>query len=157
MNTSHTNQPQITIGNHLTIEAELSALQSHVAGYRRALNDEAVWLFLATLGCWSVTNGMIQFVALGLAVLLFGSRMANRSIDSRSYSKLVKTIEHRIEQIVPAEDSRKARLFDLAAFQRSEMSTLRTLKSSWPFLLCWLFFGATLLYTVLHIAPKSAG
>ncbi len=157
MSTSQTPETQIAIGSHRTIEAELSALQLHVVEYRKALNDEAVWLFLATMGCWSVTNGIIQFVALGLAVLLFGNRMANRSIDNRSYAKLVKTIERRIEQVVPEEDSRKARLFDLATLQRNEMSALRSLKSAWPFLLCWLFFGATLLYTVLHIAPRSAG
>lgn len=157
MNTPHSPQSQTLIGSHLTIEAELNALQLHVVEYRKVLNDEAVWLFLATLGCWSVTNGILQFIALGLAVLLFGSRIASRSIDTRSYSKLVTAVECRIGEIVPAEDSRKARLYDLATFQRIEMSTLRTLKSSWPFLLCWLFFGGTLLFTVLHLAAKSAG
>ena len=150
-------QDKNLIGSHLTIEEELAALQVHVAEYRKALNDEAVWLFLATLGCWSVTNGLFQFASLGLAVMLFGKRMTDRFIDNRSFTKLVKTIEQRIAQVVPIEDSRKARLFDLAAFQKNEMSVLQSLKGAWAFLLCWLFFGTTLLYTLFHLAPKSAG
>ena len=81
--------------------------------------------------------------------------MTSRSIDKRSFGKLVKTIEQRIGELVPVEDSRKARLFDLAQVQKNEMSAMSSLQSTWTFLISWLFYGATFFYTLLHIAPKG--
>ena len=60
---------ETAIGNHGSIEEELFALRQYINEYRTALNTEGIWLFLATLGCWSVTNIFLPFGAFALAVL----------------------------------------------------------------------------------------
>jgi len=139
---------EAAIGSQPTIEAEMSALQQHISEYRSALNQEGVWLFLATLGCWSVSNHVLQFFAFLLAVILFGERVMNRVKETRSFSKLVKAIEERIAQSLPEGDSRKARLYDLATFQKTELSTLNSLKNTKVFLLCWAFYGVSFIYLI---------
>jgi hypothetical protein len=141
------------IGALPTIESEMSALEQHITEYRAALNQEGIWLFLATLGCWSVTHPLLQFFAFALALVLFGHRVIKRVGEKRSFSKLVKAIEERITTILPDGDSQKARLYDLAAFQGRELSALNSLRTTGDFLLCWLFYGASLLQSMFHLAP----
>lgn len=133
-----------------TIEVELKVLQQNINEYRKALNGEGVWLFLATLGCWSVTNLPLQFVSFLLALIVFGDRMAKRYKESRSFSKMVRELENRISQSLPEGDSQKARLYDLAIIKQEEMSTLNSLKNTKVFLLCWFFWGASLVYTFVQ-------
>ena len=146
-----------TIGSQPTIEAEMSALQQHIADYRAALNQEGVWLFLTTLGCWSVSNHALQFFAFLIAVILFGERTTNRVKETRSFSKLVKAIEERISQSFPEGDSRKARLYDLAAFQKTELSALNSFKNTKVFILCWGFYGASFIYLMFYTMARNMG
>jgi hypothetical protein len=167
MHTPDTPESEISIDYQLTIKDEISTFQRRVLKYRQALNDEAVWLFLATLGCWSVTYSALQFVALQLTWIIFLKRMINRSKDTKSFAKWVQIIEDRIEQTSLPEDSKKARLYDLEALKKNEMSMLTSLKRAWVFLLCCIFYILTLsfftytvvrpyVYAALHIVPKSA-
>ena len=139
------------IGNFATIEDELSALRRHIIEYRTALNAEGIWLFLATLGCWSVSNIFLQFTGFGIAVLLFGERLTKRIGETRSFSKLVKAIEGRIAATLPEGDSTKARLYDLAELRSKELSMVNSLANTWAFLLCWLFYGASFAYVLFHL------
>lgn len=129
-----------------TVEEEISSLQQHISTYRATLNQEGVWLFLATLGCWSVTASSLKFLAFALAAFLFGHRFTNQLSETASFSQMVKRLQERISTSLPDNDSRKARLYDLSEIQRNELSTLNSLRNTWVFLLCWLFWGGSLLY-----------
>jgi hypothetical protein len=149
---------ETAIGNHGSIEEELFALRQYINEYRTALNTEGIWLFLATLGCWSVTNIFLQFGAFALAVILFGERLNKRMSETRSFSELFKTIEDRISKNLPEGDSQKARLYDLAALRAKELSKLNNLRNIWTFSLCWLFYGASSLYVLFNfLLARSAG
>ncbi len=147
----------VTVGSLPTIEAEMLTLQQHVADYRAALNQEGVWLFLATLGCWSVSNHILQFFAFLVAVMLFGERAKNRVKETRSFPKLVKALEARIVELLPEGDARKARLYDLSQFQETEMSALNSFKNTKIFFLCWSFYGASFVYLIVYLAPRNVG
>jgi hypothetical protein len=153
MSTSET-----AIGNHDSVDGKLFALRQYINEYRTALNTEGIWLFLATFGCWSVTNIFLQFGAFALAVILFGERMNKRMSETRSFSELFKTIEDRISKNLPEGDSQKARLYDLAALRAKELSKINNLRNIWTFYLCWLFYGASLLYVFFNfLLARSAG
>jgi hypothetical protein len=154
MSTSET-----AIGNHDSVDEELFALRQYINAYRTALNTEGIWLFLATLGCWSVTNIFLQFSAFALAVILFGERLNKRTSETRSFSERFKAIEDLISTDLPEGDSQKARLYDLAALRAKELSKINSLRSVWTFSLCWFFYGASLLYVFFNFLfiAKSAG
>jgi hypothetical protein len=143
----------IEIGSQPTIEAEMAALQNFISEYRMTLNQEGIWLFLATLGCWSVTNHPLQLMALILAVILFVERIRTRVKEKRSFSKLILAIEENIERSLPDGDSQKARLYDLAALKKTELSTLSSFRNTKIFFLCWLFYGASLVF----LLPRNVG
>lgn len=138
------NKPQMknvpsSIGSQDSIEKEFDAFRAHIVHYRKVLNDEGVWTFLATLGCLGVTSGPLRMMAFGVTVILFGERFSKRISDRRSFSRLITEIENRIDELVPEGDVKKARLFDLAAIKRQELSTWRAVRNSTAFLLSWIF------------------
>lgn len=133
------------------VENEILALRQHISDYRVALNQEGIWLFLATLGCWSVTKIIIQTVAFFLAAILFGDRLKKRFVETKSFSKRITEIKEHIFCSSPEGDFRKARLYDLAELQKNELSTLNSLKNTWVFFLCWLFWGGSLFHASFHI------
>jgi len=129
-----------------TIEIEIEALRSHIHEYRRAINDEGMWLFLATLGCWSVSEEWLQLSAIAVAVLLFSRRLQDRLSDLKSFSKMISTLRDRIAIELEDEDTKKARLYEIMQIKHNELSFISTIKEGAVFLLCWGFLTATLTY-----------
>jgi hypothetical protein len=146
------------VGSCATIEEELQALRDHIRAHRTALNDEGVWLFLATLGCWSVSWPPPQLFAYGFAVWLFGARISERSKETRPFSKLVSTLQERIGRLATSEMQRKAGLFDLLEVQKQELSVFAPFRQVRAFLVCWVFWSGSFLYGLYQALPvRHAG
>jgi hypothetical protein len=50
----------------------------NIEEYRRALEAESVWLFLAILGCWSVSDFHIQLFAFCVTALFFCIQVSSK-------------------------------------------------------------------------------
>jgi hypothetical protein len=94
--------------DRFSIEQDIYAFKQGIRLHRQALNDEAVWLFLSTLGCWSVTNKTLQPLAYALALFLFVHRMKLRSKEDQSAEEIVQQLEKRIGSAPLEEDVKKA-------------------------------------------------
>jgi hypothetical protein len=139
MNTSYTPKPEISIKD------EISIYKRRILRYRRAVNnDEAIWLFLATLGCWSVTNIVVQFIALLLTWIIFIKRLTELSKKIIFFPKWKNIIENRLDESDLSDDSKKARRFELAEID-DVISIWSILKDSRMYFLCFLFYLLTLL------------
>lgn len=131
------------IGFGPSIEADIWELEQHVTNYRKGLNDEGIWLFLTTLGCWSVTNHLLQFFALALTAMLFGFRLRKSMKEPRSFKTLIQTIEARIESTELTDIAMQELRQRLKDTQTGTLSYRRTFKEGGIFLLCWIFFSLT--------------
>lgn len=114
-------------------------LENHINNYRLALNQEGVWLFLATLGCWSVAVAEFQLLAYAITAILFGHRIFLRLTDRRPFAKIVKDLELSIRSNMPNDDSQKARLYDLQQIQNTKLSTWSHIKATPVFMICYVF------------------
>jgi hypothetical protein len=140
-----------------TLEAGLGALKEHIASYRAALTEEGIWLFLATLGCWSVSQPLLQLIGFGVAAVMFGERMASRIAEKRSFSTLARAVELRIATAPDLAEERSMRLTELMELRKRELSALTAFRHGRIFLLSWAFFGVSFVYSIAHLAVKSAG
>lgn len=147
----------LAIDEQPSLEASLAALREHVKSYRTALADEGVWLFLATLGCWSVGNNVLQFCAFGLAGVMFAERVATRVREKRSSSELARAVELRIATAAGLPEERSQRLNELLELRRRELNALTAFRHGKTFLLAWLFYGSSFVHSVLALPTKSAG
>jgi hypothetical protein len=125
------------VGSNETIERELEALSLAVTEYRRALNNEGVWLFLAVLGCWSVTPPWLRLVALFAVFVLFRHRMSSYSTERRGFTQLLEEVKRRIDELSTTEQARKANLFDLLQFQKQNLEGLTPFRKVPAFLIGW--------------------
>jgi hypothetical protein len=59
----------------LEIENELQAVQRGIGIVQASVNDESIWLFLASLGCWGVPSQHFQIVAFVFVFVIFAERI----------------------------------------------------------------------------------
>lgn len=130
------------------IEDSILTLRQHVRDYRKALNDEGVWLFLATLGCLGVPGKALQLGAITVTILLFGRRLQERLSDRRPFSKMISDIRSRAETELEEGDAKKARLYELIQVEKVDLSVTATFKEGWVFLVCWGFLTITLAHSL---------
>lgn len=121
------------------IEEKLEEFKAHIDSYRDSLNTEGVWLFLATLGCWSVTNQALQLLAFLITGALFAHRVYSKLSDRRPFSRIVAELEGLIKMESLPTDTQKARLYDLQIIQKDRLAILKQLKATKIFLACYFF------------------
>lgn len=134
-----------------SIDEALLALKRYIKDYRAALNNEGIWLFLSTVGCWGVPQPAFQIAAYVLTVFLFGKRMSSRQVEEKSFSKLASDLESRINASAGSSEIRTRHLLELVALKQNQLSGWRALKHASPFLFSWLFYGASFLYALFHM------
>jgi hypothetical protein len=143
------NAKSLKIGSCESIEAELNALNAHIDSYRLTLKEESVWLFLATLGCWSVTQRWLQAVGFFIAIAIFAARIKERSTESKSFPKLFSELELRISELAESEYEKKAGLYDLINIKKTTLSGLEPFRKSFLFMINWFFLAASLIYCLV--------
>lgn len=139
------------IGLNRTIDEELDAISASIDAHQRALSEEGVWLFLATLGCWSVPSGWMRLTALLIALIIFGLRYDAHRPSGRAFKAEFASAEARICALpVLAEEREEGfrRLFDI---RRSRLGGMRPLFRVPNFALAWFSWGGTLVNTCLEI------
>lgn len=130
------------------LAAEIEEFSANIRQYHASLNDEGVWLFLAALGCWSVTGGAYVAMSLLATFLLFAWRLNEKRIEKRGFSKVIKSLRERIDKGLPYDERRTDLLNRLQELQGAELSVRKVMRSAWPFLISWFFFGATFLHSL---------
>ncbi|PSU86713.1 hypothetical protein C0W42_19700 [Photobacterium kishitanii] len=66
------------------ISTRLSELEEIYCHSKPNLNEQGIWLFLATLGCWSVSGVGYQFVAIVITFYIFTSKALPR-VDGKVF------------------------------------------------------------------------
>lgn len=126
------------------IKQKIADYGTHIDAYRASLNTEGVWLFLATLGCWSVGHAPSQLYAIAITFILFSHRIYSKLSDKRPFSSITKDLEKTIKGELEDGDTQEARLHDLRQIRDIKLATTSHLKSTAIFLLCYSFLAVTL-------------
>jgi hypothetical protein len=145
------------IGSYPSIEGDIEALQTLMSTHHMALNNEGIWLFISTLGCWSVSIAILQLIAYFLVLFIFGERMVKRSkrpMETRSFFTLIEGIEVRVKESLPEGDIQKARLYDLSKL-REKLSVVNTFRSTKVFMICWLYYAVSVACCFFILITKA--
>jgi hypothetical protein len=134
-----------------SIDESLKAFRSYIQDYRQTLNDEGIWLFLSTVGCWGVPNPIFQISAYILTMLIFGERLRVRHTENRSFSAIADELEKRITDQEEGAQERTRQLLILEHLRNAHMRGLRPFRNIKIFATSWIFYGASFAYT-LHLS-----
>ena len=134
-----------------TIENDIKNFHQHVITHREIFNYEGIWLFLATLGCWSVPGFFLKIVAFLITLGLFAINTDKKLsvIGFLPRDETIKQIREQVNELsVPA--SSKHKLNErLDKLQQEELMSSSALKKGLPFLLSWGFYGISLLSLII--------
>ncbi|HHP0437872.1 TPA: hypothetical protein REW08_005052, partial [Klebsiella pneumoniae] len=95
----------------------------HIDEFRTQANSQGIWLFISTLGCWSVNIPLIQIIAAFLLFCIFIFNSKQEMTDKRSFHKIEKDIENDIDSNLTG-DTKKARLYDLGLVEEYRKSII---------------------------------
>lgn len=128
------------------IKESIHSLDLSISNYWQILNQEGIWLFLATLGAWSVSHKYLQYAAGGLVFVVFVFRLFNRAKENGFFSTQIKQIENDIDTHLGTDsDLSKARRYDLEQVT-AKLATAKSAKNAIIYVLCGIYFIVSVLY-----------
>ena len=125
-------------------ELEIDVKQHHLR-----LETKSVWLFLATLGCWSVGNNYIQLMAYVITLVLFGKTISSGWKTKDSFPERLKQIQKRAHAI-PG-DEKKILLWDCHNLGK-KISLIRSPINTPTYLSIGLFYLVSFLSSLWKLA-----
>ncbi|AMG02425.1 hypothetical protein [Vibrio mimicus] len=133
----------------------IDELRTQITSRYNTLNLEAIWLFVATLGCWSVNQPIIQLIALMLVLVFFSSKVTKDKKYNSTFLQVLKDIRMDIEASMLEGDARKARLHELDEINMNLLSLRSIYKSTPKFLMGYGFWALSLLTFGYRIFSSS--
>ncbi|WP_117067160.1 hypothetical protein [Klebsiella pneumoniae] len=125
----------------------------HIDEFRTQANLQGIWLFISTLGCWSVNIPLIKIIAAFLLFCIFIFNSKQEMTDKRSFHKIEKDIENDIDSNLTG-DTKKARLYDLGLVEEYRKSIIPVLKTSPIFIVCYIFYSISFLAFLSNLFPR---
>lgn len=125
----------------------LEGFEKHIDSYRASLNNEGIWLFLATLGCWGVENYTFRVWAVWITFGLFVHRVFLGVEDKRSVSDIMRDLTETIKRDLPY-DLQQERLNDLGVLVKKKLSVASHIKSTLIYIMCFVYLVLSFLHFV---------
>ncbi|ELB2807855.1 hypothetical protein ACOGST_004642 [Vibrio alginolyticus] len=116
-------------------------LKSQISSRYNILNLEAIWLFVATLGCWSVDQKHVQMLAILLVLVFFSAKVAKDQKYDTTFARMLKDIRNDIEESILEGDSKKARLHELEEINNNLLGLKSIYRSTPMFLMGYAFWA----------------
>lgn len=125
--------------------ARIQELETQIMARYNSLNVEAIWLFVATLGCWGVDNTYMKFFALIIVLLFFYSKVSKDKKYETTFFKVLDRIRIDVEASELNGDSKKARLHEIDDVKKNLLGVKSIYKSTPMFLAGYGFWSISLL------------
>ena len=81
------------MGKKNKIEKQIKQLSQNIDDWHEKANNQGIWIFLATIGCWGVTNNVLQFVALVIVFFMFAYLLSKDTKFKGSFDVQLREIE----------------------------------------------------------------
>ncbi|EGQ7944464.1 hypothetical protein G8G17_003364 [Vibrio cholerae] len=136
----------------------IDELRIQITSRYSTLNLEAIWLFVATLGCWSVNQPIVQIIALILVLVFFSYKVSEDKTYSSTFVKVLKDIRKDIDNSILEGDVKKARLHEVDEIDKNLLSFVSISKSTPKFLLGYGFWTLSLFifgYRLFYATPVA--
>lgn len=124
----------------------INNIQVDIVAWRNTLDHEGVWLFLTTLGCWSVPEGWLRYVAFIIAMVLFFWRISRVRNDRRPFDKRISELENQVKDSLGDSDQGKALLYDLIQLRKTHLSWASFKRSGLVYFMCSVFWMLSIAY-----------
>jgi len=134
--------------NHVELVFEIAKFKFDIEDYQKKLNFEAVWLFVATLGTWSVSVEWVNTVSVLMVMLLFYFIIMRDEKNKKTYDERLGSLRVEVGKLDQKSDFAKARLRDIDEIKRERLSVSALYLKTPVFSICYVFWMITLVYSM---------
>lgn len=137
----------------IELEAKINELLDTIISNNNVLGTRAAWLFVGTLGCYSVSELWLQLIAIVIIFLFYaihvdGKRNTEKSYeDSKRY--ITNCIKHGADEITDQE--KEVMLLDLNQKMHTHLSFFSSKSSNIQFMLSVIFWTITLVNILMKL------
>lgn len=130
------------------IENNITKFRAEIEAHYETLNTEAIWLFLATLGCWGVSVDGIKLIAMLLTFYFLYRSVADKHLKGKTHSARLKIMRKNIENADIEEGYKKKLLIQLQTVNDDLLANIKTLTLNDKFMLSAGFFAISAVYFI---------
>lgn len=130
----------------LELISKVDTLRGQITTRYQTLNLEALWLFVATLSCWSVDIPYLRMVAIILVLIFLVFKIVGNKKSDQTFTQIYDDIKNEVNKSDLEEDIKKARLHDLTEIKVNLLSIKSIYKSTPIFLLGYGFWSISFYY-----------
>jgi len=128
------------------IETRISKFEARIIEHYRRLDQESIWLFIAVVGCWSITVNWLQILAL-LLVFYFLLRNIFDGLELKSSHKQeLNEISEEIKQASIEEEAKEKYYGKLWKIEKNNLTLSTTIKKNIKFLASLTFAAISSAY-----------
>lgn len=129
----------------------IAEIKDYINGHYTNLDVHALWLFVATLGSWSIDNPYIQLLSMVIIFFLFFSLVFDNHKDLRPFKEVLTELEQEIKDSPLTGDAEKARYHEISEIKRQLLGFKSVIYLTPKFLVCYSFWGLSLLCYCLRL------
>jgi hypothetical protein len=137
--------------NNLEFKNRIENVKSYIELRYEHLKIEAIWLFVASLGCWSVNNKYMQIVSFLIVLVLFCLNLGKGKDGELTFSQRLNEIKNDINNSDLEDDLKKARFYEIDNINRDWLSISSSYKKTPEFVITYLFWGGSLIIASYRI------
>ncbi len=124
------------------VDQYVDSFCNYIDDYRKNLNKQGIWLFLATLGIWSVEPDYLKQIAIFITFIIFSSKLFKEwEVEGSHFTFTVASglVEHKIDSL----DNENEREFMRQVFalkKKEKINFFIALRQSYVYVLTFAFF-----------------
>lgn len=140
-----------------TSKEQIKNLKREIEKFHAISNNEIIWLFAATIGCWGIPDEhpIYQLVAFMISFIIFFSSVKEKLGEIKPFKEKIVAIKNQLLLNMSIEsDFVKARFFDLQEIENKYFSVKYFINDNKIFFMCWMFCGLSLLTIFIEFPLK---
>ncbi len=124
---------------------QIDLLRYAIRTHYQRLEQEAVWFFIATIGCWSIAVLWIQVLAMLLVFFFFVVQVFKGYIPKDSFGQQVGNLYRSIESSNLSEDNKNQLVGQLTRMNMEYLPFKKMLRLNYKFVVAATFFVVSLM------------
>lgn len=121
-------------------------LKNDIKTHYARLDSEAIWFFLATLGCWSVEPIEIKFLAMLTVFFFLFTQVFREHSSNSSFGQRVKKFRSDIENSNLEEHQKNQLIGQLTRMSDEYIPLIKIITKNYRFCVSSLFFAVSAVY-----------
>lgn len=129
-----------------SISNSIDILRDNINDHYKRLDSEAIWFFLATLGCWSVSVYWIQLLAMVIVFYFLFTQVFREHEYNRSFGQRVDALRSKIENSGFEETEKDRLVGKLSRMSDEYLPIKKTVSKNQRFFVSSLFFAVSAMH-----------